>query len=207
MTKKQKKSCIILMVLFVLLLGIYGIMQYLAAQEEKKQEEEKEAATVFVTDVAVEDITNFSYIVDDVTYNYEKREDEWICTNDASLDLEESQIETLLGNLAKLTSETSFSDYENLEDYGLTQPENILKFTADGTETTLYLGAYNGMLQQYYLKTEAKDEIYLMADNTLWTAFDVTPDTMVVEEETETTENAETTENTETTESTEVTTE
>lgn len=183
MTNKQKRNCIILIVLLVFLIGVYGLVLLLVSQKEKKQEEEENAALSTVVDADVSKITKFSYQVDNVTYTYEKDGEEWICTNDTSIDLEESQVETLLSNLSGVTTDTVFSDYESLEDYGLSEPENTISFTEDGEETILYLGEYNGILQKYYLKAEGKDEIYML-DGTLWSAFDVTPDSMVLEEET-----------------------
>lgn len=194
MTNKQKRNGIILIVLLVLLIGVYGLVQLLVSQKEKKQEEEANAALSTVVDANVSKITEFSYQVDDTTYTYQKDGEEWICTNDASIDLDESQVETLLSNLSGVTTDTAFTDYESLEDYGLTEPENTITFTEDGTKTTLYLGEYNGMLQKYYLKAEGKEEVYML-DGTLWSAFSVTPDSMEQEvEETESTESTESTE-------------
>ena len=55
------------------------------------------------------------------------------------------------------------SDYDTLADYGLDKPQNMIVLTAQASATTLLLGNKNEMLSQYYVKTEAEPDVYLIS--------------------------------------------
>ena len=56
--------------------------------------------------------------------------------------------------------------------------------------TTFYIGDYNDMVSEYYLKMEGDDAVYLV-DSTLNDTFSKTVDTLVKKEDTETEETTE----------------
>ena len=86
----------------------------------------------------------------------------------------------------------SVDDYDSIADYGLDQPQNTITVTCGNETTTIDIGDYNEMLQEYYIKISGDDKIYL-ADSTLKDAFSKKPDTMVQQEESTETESVDST--------------
>lgn len=192
--KKQKIQMLVIVV--ILLLGI--VAYFVATQYAKKQEQrDKDSETqgqVSLSIANADDVDSFSYIVDDTTYSYTKNGDSWTCENDTSLKLDSDSIAALLNNLKKVTAAEAIADYDSIADYGLDQPQNTITVTCGDETTTVDIGDYNEMLQEYYIKVSGDDKVYLV-DSILKDAFSKTPDTMVQQEESTETEAVDSTQN------------
>ena len=185
--KKQKKQLVILIVLLaVCVVGYVMLNRY----ETKKQEEEaaeSEAETIFETDVS--QIVNFSYVVDGVTYHYEKEDDQWKCEEAPETDLDESQITSLLSDLSVISCDQILGEVEDQSAYGMDEPSNVITFqTEDGAHYTITIGDYNSTAYCYYYMTSLSDDIYA-GNASVCTAFIYTPDNYeVIETESEVSE-------------------
>ena len=94
-----------------------------------------------------------------------------------------AMLEKLNGVIALETLDS----YDSLSDYGFDKPQNTITVTVGDKTTTFYIGDYNDMVSEYYLKMEGDDAVYLV-DSTLKDTFSKTADSLVKEEDTETEE-------------------
>ncbi|MGN0394314.1 MAG: DUF4340 domain-containing protein [Coprococcus sp.] len=183
--EKQKKQFIIIIIILVALIAAFlGMKSYNEAKEEEKAKKESEEE-IHIVDCAVEDITAFSYQINDETISLKKDGENWIYEQDDTIDIDESMVENMLSDTVALTAADAFEQEESLEEYGLSAPANEIVLKTETKEITLYLGNYNSLVDSYYLKTSESDKIYLV-DSTLSTQFSKTIDNITcVEEESE----------------------
>ena len=190
--KKQKIQMLVIVVILLLCIVAYFLATRYAKQQEQRDKDSETQGQVNLTVIDPDDVDAFSYIADGTTYSYTKNKDTWTCENDTSLKMDAYSIATLLGNLKKITAAEAIDDYDSIADYGLDQPQNTITVTCGNETTTIDIGDYNEMLQEYYIKISGDDKIYL-ADSTLKDAFSKKPDTMVQQEESTETESVDST--------------
>lgn len=190
--KKQKIQMLVIVVILLLCIVAYFLATRYAKQQEQRDKDSETQGQVNLTVIDPDDVDAFSYIADGTTYSYTKNKDTWTCENDTSLKMDADSIATLLGNLKKITAAEAIDDYDSIADYGLDQPQNTITVTCGNETTTIDIGDYNEMLQEYYIKISDDDKIYL-ADSTLKDAFSKKPDTMVQQEESTETESVDST--------------
>lgn len=190
--KKQKIQMLVIVVILLLCIVAYFLATRYAKQQEQRDKDSETQGQVNLTVIDPDDVDAFSYIADGTTYSYTKNKDTWTCENDTSLKMDADSIATLLGNLKKITAVEAIDDYDSTADYGLDQPQNTITVTCGNETTTIDIGDYNEILQEYYIKISGDDKIYL-ADSTLKDAFSKKPDTMVQQEESTETESVDST--------------
>lgn len=190
--KEQKIQMLVIVVILLLCIVAYFLATRYAKQQEQRDKDSETQGQVNLTVIDPDDVDAFSYIADGTTYSYTKNKDTWTCENDTSLKMDADSIATLLGNLKKITAAEAIDDYDSIADYGLDQPQNTITVTCGNETTTIDIGDYNEMLQEYYIKISGDDKIYL-ADSTLKDAFSKKPDTMVQQEESTETESVDST--------------
>lgn len=190
--KKQKIQMLVIVVILLLCIVAYFLATRYAKQQEQRDKDSETQGQVNLTVIDPDDVDAFSYIADGTTYSYTKNKDTWTCENDTSLKMDADSIATLLGNLKKITAAEAIDDYDSIADYGLDQPQNTITVTCGNETTTIDIGDYNEMLQEYYIKISGDDKIYL-ADSKLKDAFSKKPDTMVQQEENTETESVDST--------------
>ena len=190
--KKQKIQMLVIVVILLLCIVAYFLATRYAKQQEQRDKDSETQGQVNLTVIDPDDVDAFSYIADGTTYSYTKNKDTWTCENDTSLKMDADSIATLLGNLKKITAAEAIDDYDSIADYGLDQPQNTITVTCGNETTTIDIGDYNEMLQEYYIKISGDDKIYL-ADSTLKDAFSKKPDTMMQQEESTETESVDST--------------
>lgn len=190
--KKQKIQMLVIVVILLLCIVAYFLATRYAKQQGQRDKDSETQGQVNLTVIDPDDVDAFSYIADGTTYSYTKNKDTWTCENDTSLKMDADSIATLLGNLKKITAAEAIDDYDSIADYGLDQPQNTITVTCGNETTTIDIGDYNEMLQEYYIKISGDDKIYL-ADSTLKDAFSKKPDTMVQQEESTETESVDST--------------
>jgi hypothetical protein len=173
----KKKQMIIGIVLLILCVGGYfGVKAYNAYQEKKQ-----EAEAMKPVDIAVSDVTGFSYVNNDSILEFVKEGEEWIYSGDTSKDMDEAAIEEMLATVCDITS-TEKITAENLSDYGFDEPTNTITLdTAQGT-TTVKIGMYNEMVSKYYLSINASTELYLIGSEII-SGFDKSAEDLEAEEE------------------------
>lgn len=158
--KKQKiQFIVILIVLAVLVAATFGMKWYNKNKEEEKAAEE-DASTIYISNVDIDTITAFSYEIDQVTYSFTKNGDTWTYDGDTSIDIDEDAVENMLGTFSALTA-TDEIEYDDLSDFGLDKPSDLVTYTTADGSTTIYVGNKNDMLSSYYVMTGEDSKVYL----------------------------------------------
>lgn len=185
MKRQKKQFVIILIALAVVLVATFGMKTYNKNQEEKETAEE-EASTIYISQVQTDTITSFSYEIGEVTYSFTKDGENWIYDGDSSVDIDEDAVETMLNSLEALTA-TDEINCEDLSEYGLEDPSDVISYTTDSGSVTLSVGNKNDMLGSYYVMTGEDGKVYL-TNTSLADAFSKTPEELTASDDTESVE-------------------
>lgn len=112
-------------------------------------------------------------------------DDQWVCDNDTSLKINTSKVTSLLGNVTSITASKKFDSDADTSDFGLDEPQNVVKLSTDDKTYTITIGEKNAMLGEYYIKVN--DDVYLSSNTILGTIPDSIDD-MIASEDSESTE-------------------
>ena len=112
-------------------------------------------------------------------------DDQWVCDNDTSLKINTSKVTSLLGNATSITASKKFDSDADTSDFGLDEPQNVVKLSTADETYTITIGEKNAMLGEYYIKVN--DDVYLSSNTILGTIPD-SIDEMVAAEDSESTE-------------------
>ena len=112
-------------------------------------------------------------------------DDQWVCDNDTSLKINTSKVTSLLGNATSITASKKFDSDADTSDFGLDEPQNVVKLSTADEIYTIAIGEKNAMLGEYYIKVN--DDVYLSSNTILGTIPDSIDD-MVATEDSESTE-------------------
>ncbi len=153
----KKKQMLVLAVILAALAVIYVVLSFgnKKAQEEEKAQEESQV--IQVADLG--EITAFSYeSAEQEPLHFEKKEDEWVCTDDKKTELEQTYPNEIVDAFASLTASRKMEEIDALEDYGLKEPAYTVTLESkDGEERTFYVGDSTG--DEYYLQKEGEEEV------------------------------------------------
>ena len=178
--EKQKKQLIIMVVLRVVLIAAYFGAKVISENQNSDESEETENYTV--TAIDSDTVTSFSFYSGDTLLKFEKSGEEWKNSEDTSIDLDESAVESLLEKACSLTSDICIEDYDELSAYGLDEPQDIIAITTEEGTTIIFLGNENEFDGGYYFMIENDEKVY-MTTSTVVNAFDSTVEDLTVEEE------------------------
>ena len=112
-------------------------------------------------------------------------DEQWVCDNDTSLKINTSKVTSLLGNATSITASKKFDSDADTSDFGLDEPQNVVKLSTDDKTYTITIGEKNAMLGEYYIKVN--DDVYL-SNNTILGTIPDSIDDMVATEDSESTE-------------------
>ena len=112
-------------------------------------------------------------------------DEQWVCDNDTSLKINTSKVTSLLGNATSITASKKFDSDAETSDFGLDEPQNVVKLSTADETYTITIGEKNAMLGEYYIKVN--DDVYLSSNTILGTIPDSIDD-MVATEDSESTE-------------------
>lgn len=188
----KKTPMIIGIVLLILCVGGYFGVKAYNANEEKKEE----AKTMTPISITASEVTGMSYVYDGAVLTFHKDGENWVYSEDTSIDINEETIDGMIEDACKVTS-TQMVTAENLSDYGFDTPETTVTLTTVEGTTEIVVGMYNEILSQYYMNINGSMDMYLVGSEFKNTFVKSLESLTVVEtEETESTE-SETAEGTE----------
>ena len=208
---KQKRTFVILaIVLAACLAGYLGLLNYNKYKSDDDSESESDSVEALSLDSS--DVKSLSFLIDgqecsssriksedtsDETESTESEktdtnsesstddDDQWVCDNDTSLKINTSKVTSLLGNATSITASKKFDSDADTSDFGLDEPQNVVKLSTADKTYTITIGEKNAMLGEYYIRIN--DDVYLSSTTILGTIPDSIDD-MVATEDSESTE-------------------
>lgn len=212
---KQKRTFVILaIVLVACLAGYLGLLdynKYKSDDDSKRESDSVEALSLDSSDVKSlsflidgqeytfsriksEDTSDETEATESEKTDTETEEnsesstdddDQWVCDNDTSLKINTSKVTSLLGNATSITASKKFDSDADTSDFGLDEPQNVVKLSTADETYTITIGEKNAMLGEYYIKVN--DDVYLSSNTIIGTIPDSIDD-MVATEDSESTE-------------------
>ncbi len=212
---KQKRTFVILaIVLVACLAGYLGLLNYNKYKSDDDSESESDSVEALSLDSSDVKSISFLIDGQEYTFSRIKSEDtsdetestesektdtesetnsdenstddeHWVCDNDTSLKINTSKVTSLLGNATSITASKKFDSDADTSDFGLDEPQNVVKLSTADETYTITIGEKNAMLGEYYIKVN--DDVYLSSNTILGTIPDSIDD-MVAAEDSESTE-------------------
>lgn len=212
---KQKRTFVILaIVLVACLAGYLGLLNYNKYKSDDDSESESDSVEALSLDSSDVKSLSFLIDGQEYTFSRIKSEDtsdeteatesektdtesetnsdenstddeQWVCDNDTSLKINTSKVTSLLGNATSITASKKFDSDADTSDFGLDEPQNVVKLSTADETYTITIGEKNAMLGEYYIKVN--DDVYLSSNTILGTIPDSIDD-MVAAEDSESTE-------------------
>lgn len=212
---KQKRTFVILaIVLVACLAGYLGLLNYNKYKSDDDSESESDSVEALSLDSSDVESLSFLIDGQEYTFSRIKSEDtsdetestesektdtesetnsdenstddeQWVCDNDTSLKINTSKVTSLLGNATSITASKKFDSDADTSDFGLDEPQNVVKLSTADETYTITIGEKNAMLGEYYIKVN--DDVYLSSTTILGTIPDSIDD-MIVTEDSESTE-------------------
>lgn len=208
---KQKRTFVILaIVLAASLAGYLGLLNYNKYKSDDDSESESDSVEALSLDSS--DVNSLSFLIDGQEYSFSRiksdgtsdetgstesektdtnsesstdDDDQWVCDNDTSLKINTSKVTSLLGNATSITASKKFDSDADTSDFGLDEPQNVVKLSTADKTYTITIGEKNAMLGEYYIRIN--DDVYLSSTTILGTIPDSIDD-MVATEDSESTE-------------------
>lgn len=171
MANKKKKSWKLLggLILLVILIVVYYGVSKMADEDSETESETTEEIAVLDMDTTT--ITSFSFISGDDTLTFVKENDLWSYAADPDFPVLQTSIESMIANLATVTAVNELTDIDDLAEYGLEEPSQVISITTeDGSTTTLTIGDLNVSTSNYYVYLSDQTTVYTIA-TTIPTAF------------------------------------
>lgn len=212
---KQKRTFVILaIVLVACMAGYLGLLNYNKYKSDDDSESESDSVEALSLDSSDVKSISFLIDGQEYTFSRIKSEDtsdetestesektdtesetnsdenstddeHWVCDNDTSLKINTSKVTSLLGNATSITASKKFDSDADTSDFGLDEPQNVVKLSTANETYTITIGEKNAMLGEYYIKVN--DDVYLSSNTILGTIPDSIDD-MVASEDSESAE-------------------
>ncbi len=175
---------ILVIVLAACLAGYMGLLNYNKYKSDDDSESESDSVEALSLDSS--DVKSLSFLIDGREYTFSRiksdgtsdetestesektdtnsesstdDDDQWVCDNDTSLKINTSKVTSLLGNATSITASKKFDSDADTSDFGLDEPQNVVKLSTDDKTYTITIGEKNAMLGEYYIKVN--DDVYL----------------------------------------------
>lgn len=140
---KKYKTMIILLAVFVVLIGLYFVMQYV----NKVQTESGQDETIMVTEL--ENLSAMEYTNGETTMSFTNSEGVWTVTDNSEINLNSGAVDAIANALSRVQANRVLEGADELSSYGLEEPAYTITLkTEAGTEVTLYIG--NSVDGNYY---------------------------------------------------------
>ena len=171
MKNKTVKMILAVAVLAVCCGAYAGVKTYVSHQEQKESEAESEENTSVFT-ASADDIKSLDFMLDDTETTFEKKDDSWVKKDDTDFPVNQSTLDSAASSVTSVESDRVLEDVDNLAEYGLDSPANIIKIVTksededgDDTTATLYVGDENSSTSQYYVRKDDDEKTVYLVDS------------------------------------------
>lgn len=171
MKAKKKRNLIIMAVAAVLLIGILAAIQFINSRDKEDSGKDSGYSGESLTSFKQSEISKISYQYrDGEKLNYKILKDTWYNADDIDFPLSSSAFSNnFLSAFVNASTSRMITDTQEGQSYGLEDPYLTLQVeNLSGEVETFYLGDYNSMLREYYLKIEGKDHIYTIGTDLVY---------------------------------------
>lgn len=167
----MKKSIRLLTGIAVLAV-LTGSYLLLVRQNEKNAEQEEEATLgEVILEVDDANLTGVSYQIGGTAYSFVRQEDSWKLESDETFPVDETALLSPLNQLDALYAVRTLTDVADSSEYGFEEPQNEIVLTdADGTVTTITIGATNSSTGNDYLMMNQDSSVIYTVDASVRTA-------------------------------------
>ncbi len=155
--RKQTKRIIIMGAVLILLIAAYFILTQIAKKKASEPEETGESKVFLTTDT--DSITKFSYTYEGEEYAFRKDGDSWIYTGDETMDMDEDLVGALLKNLAAIEYGSLISGATDLDQYGLAEGYETVKWTNADGNFEIRIGGFNPVTSEHYIEDAGNGDI------------------------------------------------
>lgn len=191
--KKQKKQMIVLLVVLVILSVCFLLFKYVIKFEEKETENT-------LWNINTQDITHLCFIGETNEIELTKSDGKWTLRGYEEREVDDSAVNLCLGYVNKIVISEELGELENLSEYGLNSPENLITLNVNDTVYKLKIGDYNSGIGGYYIQINDQPQIYVWEQSSYLPFKYKNAENLLVAEETEEIEETEETVETEETE-------
>jgi len=169
MKKKKKKWALVGLVFFLAaLLGIYIWMKASDEAEENVESENEEENTDYILDWNEEKTRKISLFANNgEKITFTKENEIWKCDEYEKISLIEDEIALMIGYVSAIAAERTIEDVEDLSEYGLDEPLNIIeRETEDGETESFTIGVHNDSTGYTYIYlNDEKNVVYAVGKN------------------------------------------
>lgn len=173
--KKQKKQMMILLIVLCLFVIGYLGARALANWADEKEAQKRAEENIRITFFESTNVTKVAHTYNGETYHFEKNEeDEWICTEDTSLDIREAALNTMVRKAVLLSAEDKIENVTDLSAFGLAEPKVTFTFYVGENEYTIHIGDFNTVIDLQYLCLDSDLTTVYTVDPNVFTIFQKT---------------------------------
>lgn len=149
---KKKRGLYIVggILLLCLLIGVYILVKKINKEEVAAEEPEDSQEEILA--VSEEDISSLTFRLEGKETTWNKKDDGWNLEGDEQFPVDSDKIGNLTSALDSVKASRKLEKVENLKDYGLDEPENLIKIKkTDDTEEIIGIGDKNPSTEDTYV--------------------------------------------------------
>lgn len=174
---KQKKHLLILIILLIVLVaGYFGLREY----NKRKTAEDSKKNTVRIFNNS--EIETFTYAYADSSFTLEKRDGNWVYTEDPSLQLDNNKINAMLSLAGNVPVTDVVEGVADFEQYGLEEPYLTITCSDGKKDYQIRMGDYSMTISKYFIRINNEDKVYT-TDNSLYSTFVTSVETLQKKED------------------------
>ncbi len=174
---KRGKKFLLLLAVLVVAVGGWLLVSNLTGDESEKEE-----AGSTLVQVAGDDIQSLQWVSGGEEIAFARSDNGWEYSADPSFPTDQSRLQTLVDDVAAITSTKTIAGVADFSQYGLDDPSLTLTVTyKDGGQNVYELGNQNAITDNYYLRMDGGSDVQLV-DKTLHDSFAVSLYSLAVTE-------------------------
>lgn len=189
MKKGGVKILLAVLVLAVLVVAFIFVQKKNAADQTAEEEDASaNERTEYILDSSVQNATFSAFSYESASredVQLERRDGDWYYTGNEAMVIDSEAISKLLASFVTMEAKREITEPEDLSEYGLDTPSNVLAYeTEDGEKGKVLFGDINSTTKDLYVMIEGKDVVYTV-DSELADTFSAEPQTLALKTESE----------------------